>query len=284
VVSISGPIATAGLGPKDELGSSCNEPGGRPRRSSQDGRTSGTAWMWWASSLACERFVQSHPWKGRGGATDQAVMGALLQIAMKAGRMEIYASSREIAVRIASGSATASRSLGRLHRAGWIHRTGGGRGFRAATYRINRRASMEHSGLRDDPTPRPIPAETFCWAGLGWSRGLVYSLLDGEARSPQELAQALGIGVSTVRKHLQILEVHGLATRVMNGVIAGQADPTRMTGALGTAGRQDRQRETYRRSREQFRSRRSRPDVDPLTGEMEGRAPVEHSGPTPWCE
>jgi hypothetical protein len=55
----------------------------------------------------------------------------------------------------------------------------------------------------------------------------------------------------------------------MDGVIAGQADPTRMTGALGTAGRQDRQRETYRRSREQFRSRRSRPDVDPLTGEID---------------
>jgi predicted transcriptional regulator len=223
--------------------------------------------------------VLDHPWKGRGGATDQAVMLALLDIAMPVGKIEVHASTRELAVRIVSGTATTSRALGRLHRAGWISRTRRASGPRAAWWRINRRARPNHLGLREHDL-REVQPEAFCWAGLGWSKGRVYALLDQEVRSPQELSATLGIGVATVRKHLQTLEAYGLAKRVMDGFVAGQTDPARITGTLGTRGRQERQRQEYGRSREWFRARYGRPGVDMLTGEIRHASP-DHSGLTP---
>jgi HTH domain len=211
-------------------------------------------------------------WSGRGGATDRAVLDFLIRIATEAGRFHIHASVRDVAEGIGCNPVTAARSLQRLRKARWITQVSKHTPTRAAQYRLKVPAAgtpPQHSGFggQEDYVSVEL-ADTFCWAGLGWSKHRVWAALSHEPVTARDLATRLGVTTRTVARHLQVLLHHGLAQRALDGWIRGTADPTEVAVWLGTAGRHDQQQQRHALQREQRRAAFGALGVDPVTGEL----------------
>ncbi len=211
-------------------------------------------------------------WSGRGGATDRAVLDILISMAMRAGRLHIHASVRDVAVGVGCNPVTASRSLKRLEATRWIARVSNATPTLAAQFKLKmpRGGTLpQHSGFREPENYASDELiETFCWAGLGWSKHRVYAALGSEPISASDLAAALGVTPRTVARHLRRLASHGLAIRVLDGWTRGATDLLEVAVWLGTAGRRERQREQHIRERAGRRAARARLHVDPETGEI----------------
>jgi DNA-binding transcriptional regulator YhcF (GntR family) len=278
--------------------------GGDPLRTDRNGRPRRKARVYFERAWSnAEEYVTTHPtirdrggvkealvamrgaadgvrWAGRGGATDRAVLDVLIGIATDAGRFHFHASIRHVAEEIGCNPVTAARSLQRLRKARWITQLSKHTPALAAKYKLKIPAGgtlPQHSGF-GEPESYASPyyrgnrsielAETFCWAGLGWSKHRVWTALSQEPVTARDLASRLGVTTRTVARHLQVLAHHGLAQRALNGWTGGTADPTEVAVRLGTAGRHDQQRVKHALQREQRRAAFGALGVDPVTGEL----------------
>jgi hypothetical protein len=214
-------------------------------------------------------------WPGRGGATDQAILLALVDIAIVAGRLRIHASVRALAVETGVSPTTAATSLKRLRRGGWISNVARATTVRAAVWQIRRRPPTEHSGYGETVNP-DRHADAFCWKALGLSCGRVYGALSAEPVATSDLAKSLGMSDRSGRRHLARLAEYDLAKRGPEGWTRGESDPAEVARLFGTAGRQEERRERYAQERERRRASFDHLPADPITGEV--RTLPGHSG------
>ena len=192
-------------------------------------------------------------WRGRGGATDRAVLLGAIDIAERAGRLEFGASTRQLADSAGVGVHGAHAALARLRP--WLRVVSPGAGARASTLRLD----IGHHGHTSghDGNPRSVPStaepegsrhdrnnDLWMWGGgaLGKSTERVHAELGAEPTSSAELALILGVTPRTVRHHLARLEQVDLAARVFDGWVSGPADPADVALALGVEGRGELQR------------------------------------------
>jgi DNA-binding MarR family transcriptional regulator len=179
-------------------------------------------------------------WKGIAAATDLKVLRALFEIIKQCCKSVFSASAREVGERARVDEGTASRSLLRLVRAGWLEQISRARGARAATWRLriptersDRDATIQHAEragtglLQIDPcftrgdragssrSAPPFDHDLFRWGkGLGSTKGRIYSLL-AVSMTAGEIAKALAYRYTrNVTLHLQVLAREGLVRRI----------------------------------------------------------------------
>ncbi len=176
-------------------------------------------------------------WKGQGAATDRAVLGAVLDLAERQGTLEPQLPCRTVADLAGVAAQTASRSLGRLTRAGWLVR-GAERSHPLAAQRYHIQPGLRSSHFRGDigelqppETPlRPRKGEVVVSAGSAstgavhsswrWRAGLglaalqVWEALGNSRLTVRELAARLGgRSRASVAKQLSRLSREGLVAR-----------------------------------------------------------------------
>ncbi|MFN2491165.1 MAG: hypothetical protein ABR529_15835 [Actinomycetota bacterium] len=176
---------------------------------------------WWQA-------VQTHPWKGRSAATDLRILAGFSILALKAGKLRLNESYRQIAlVAGVSVSTVSSRrhSWGRFVRlVDKGHRLQG----TCSTWQLVTRVrafpntpegspSRENSGCSQTLAPSdPSDDLWFGWA-TGWR---MYDILRlaAEPMSAMELAEVLGVHPSTARTGLRRLAGAWLAVRTDDGL------------------------------------------------------------------
>lgn len=196
-------------------------------------------------------------WKGRGGASDRAVLLAALDLAMERGATTFGASVRQLADGANIGVKAAFSSIGRL--SDWLEVIERGAGTRASTLRLRGRHGNARGRHGDPLCPRRTEpegcddvrttADVWRWGAgaLGKSTAYVYAQLGASPRSTADLAAALDVDPRTVRRHLAKMREHQLAITVLDGWIRGPADPDDVADAIGVAGRGAAQRQAHSR-------------------------------------
>lgn len=198
-------------------------------------------------------------WRRQGGATDLAVLLAVVGMAQRAGRWEFHASVRDVGEQAGVGSATAGRSLRRLTANGWLRRVVQGGGVSASMYRLTvptegkklgRSACL--SGTTQSVPPVSPALDAWRWGGgLGKSAHRAYTVLGYEPQTTTALASALGLTPRAVRYSMATLARYGLATSTPDGWIRGAVSPEEVGLLLPRAnGAGERQRERNRIDRE----------------------------------
>jgi hypothetical protein len=156
--------------------------------------------------------IYSAEWNGTARATDLLVLCALDEIIKASLKTKFGASVRQIAERAQIDYATASRSLRRLTKTGWIEKIAGARDGNAAVWCLrlpqpDRSATIPRAGKEGD---RLLPADPFfgeggranqnrpvaCFRhevfrrgrGLGPIKGRIYALLAAKPLTTREIA------------------------------------------------------------------------------------------------
>jgi len=151
-------------------------------------------------------------WRWTAGATDRAVLLALVRIAERFGRLEVGASVRQVADEAGVGAGSASRALGRLH--DFVRVVERGVGTRASTVRLER---VEVSRRRDAPERQEVEPsgsvpswtvegsslcrDVFWWGALGKRAGHAFELLGVEMIPTERVAGVAGRGDEQRRRH-----------------------------------------------------------------------------------
>lgn len=221
-------------------------------------------------------------WSGMAGATDRAVMLALIARGYARGSVTPHMSHREIAEAARCTRQTAARSVARLRAAGWLLVADKGRGRTVAAddgTRLERADSTRWRlvvpDARLDPTGGTPPASTsLCgtesraledvgrWRGIGLNGVRVLEALERGALSAGELGDVLGLNVGNLRYRLLprlaglglLVNVGGRWSTV--GDLAGALDAASVE--LGTVGKAEKVRDAHAEERAGYLEHRER--------------------------
>lgn len=263
-------------------------------------RTIKHAWQWLQENPAessvyrpeiadMRQFASAHNWPGRTGARNRQVYLSFLDVATRAGKLEIGASCREIAEWSGMGRTAVSRALKANCRTGWIDLT---QAFQPKTKeacrykpldvdtvrkrlgmsenQVSERDSLSRSRGDGDSTPSnpsnvkdcpnlkpPKPThDVFRWGALGATGKAIYDvMLDG--RRPmrvKEISELSGRSSSTVNRKLKLMFGAGLAGPLGNGYWQAVEGSNLDDAAeiLGTSGKGEEQRRQHERERIQY--------------------------------
>jgi predicted transcriptional regulator len=247
-------------------------------------------------------------WKGSAATTDLKVLQALFKIMKQCGKAIFGASARDAGERARVDRGTASRSLRRLVRAGWLEKITPARGASAATWRLriptdgaDRDATIQHAGRAGDGLSQidpcfsrgdraglsrsvpPFDHDLFrCGKGLGPTKGRIYSLLAEPMTAPEIANQFAYKHSRNATIHLQELAREGMVHRLDDGRYERKdVDLDAVAERRGVLGAQARQRARHGVEREKWRLwweafehwRQTGEIIDPETAEMlEGQA------------
>jgi hypothetical protein len=243
-------------------------------------------------------------WKGIAKTTDLKVLHqALLEFLKQSSKAVFAASARQVGEYARVHEGTASRSLRRLVKAGWLEKITSARGksaaswrFRIPTDRADRGATIQHAGragdcvLQSDPclsrggraglsrSVPPFDHDLFrCGKGLGPTKGRIYSLL-AVPMTAGEIAKEMDYKhTRNATLHLRVLGREGLVRRLGDGRYERtDVDLDSVAARRGVLGASERQRARHRVERVRWRRwssafehwRRSGEVVDPETGEI----------------
>ncbi len=182
--------------------------------------------------------IDAHRWRGMSGATDRAVLVALVARAEARGSLTPSMSHRELAEAAPCSRSTVHRAIPRLVAAGWLTIARVGRGGTVADADGTRREAAygtrwrlhRPSSLPSDPSARVAttggtpPARTSLigvssrarldvgrWRGLGLNAPRVLDVLADGPMSARALADVLGLNLGNLRARLlPRLAAHGL--------------------------------------------------------------------------
>jgi predicted transcriptional regulator len=244
--------------------------------------------------------IYAAEWNGTAKATDLLVLCALDEIIKASLKTKFGASVRQIAERAQIDYATASRSLRRLAKTGWVEKIAGARDGNAAVWRLglprpDRNATITPAGkegdrlLRADPffgegdranQNRPVACfrhELFRRGrGLGPIKGRIYALLAAKPLTTREIAARLKYRhTRNVRIHLCVLIEQCLIRRRSDARFeCCNINLDEVAKRLGVLGLNERQRARHAEERASFRKwcelferwKRAGQIVDPATG------------------
>lgn len=167
-----------------------------------------------------EASIDGHPeqWKGVAGTTDRIVMAVLVDIAKKARSLSFSASVRRVAESASVTKDSVCRSIKRLAEAGlFLSIDAPSQGTKAAVLRLmmpdtpSTEVNVQH---RVSQVLTEI-SDLFSRKGLGLGAAKVYAYLAVDSdMTLDDLVEATGACVATVRKHLRSLALHNLITTV----------------------------------------------------------------------
>ncbi|MFR9752190.1 hypothetical protein ACL02S_14305 [Nocardia sp. 004] len=217
--------------------------------------------------------VESAPWPGRTGKTDQAVMFALCLLGTTSGTTAPTFGSRRIAEVAQIEDKTVRKALGRLVSAGWLVRVKASKEGDADTYRFGPQVDKmtalipsphivkkDKCGSSDQIDGERVLLHPLFRNGsaLGKGTGQTWLILTGLRRSAtaKELEEAGAGKRRTVDRHLKMLEKHGLAVKSGTKWTAS-GDARRLDELaieLGAVERSKRQLERHERNREGFQT------------------------------
>ncbi|MHB8246242.1 MAG: MarR family transcriptional regulator [Acidimicrobiales bacterium] len=161
-------------------------------------------------------------WSHRGGSTDRVVLEVALEVATRIKRVsDIGLSVRDIADAAGIGRTTASKSLRRLTKRGWLRRSEPAHGIEPARYQVGIPSGAAGTLHLSESQPRrakhPRTSASDCWryrGGLGKATYRVWRLLFiGSPTTVKALANDLDVTTQNVRYHLAKLAGVGLAVR-----------------------------------------------------------------------
>lgn len=197
-----------------------------------------------ALGLMVCRLEETHM-PGRTRHTDKAVLRAAISIATQAACDEPDLPIRDVATLAGVATKTASRSLARLCRAGWLVRVKGS-GSHHGTHRfklclshrdtydsLRGRDYMGHSETPSLWRRTGIDPGHETWLRLGKSALAIWSTLDLEYRSAPEIAKRAEVGRATAYRQLPILKSYRLAIRSDDGWSLGPAEPADVQKDMG---------------------------------------------------
>ena len=219
--------------------------------------------------------IENHPWKGKAGSTDRAVVGSHLDIAAEIGSTRWSASARQIAEATGIRHQTVIRSHARLQGLDFLRLILRGCGQDASDWALggalrpnaDKRTTNTHTPPGVVPSGANLRAgeDASRWGALGLTAVRVHKELAKGPGTPGEIAKRTGLHISTACRILNKLDDAKLAFRETvkgkQGYRWHPADATEhkleeVAKAYGTSGDGARQtihhkeeRETYRESR-----------------------------------
>jgi predicted transcriptional regulator len=180
--------------------------------------------------------LEAHIWKGRGALQDRLTLRSVLSKAEKAGRIhDVNVSVREVSASTGCVLSTASASLRRLEKTGWITR---GSNNYTGSVRVPSRGwnLVVPTATPSTRRPQPIHATSitpFVPSAVGRGAGYVYEMLSPEPLPAADLAKGLQRAKRTIYRHLARLETYGLAERTSEGWVRSDEDPAMVAKTLG---------------------------------------------------
>ncbi len=179
--------------------------------------------------------VTAHRWSGRAGASQRLVAQAVVSKGFELNKWTVDVSVRDVAVAAGVGKTTAARALKNIAETGLWRVQANGKG-QSATVTLNLRWEDERAkwdtqssmggeasvsryapsgGTPETPLRDQITHPVFLRSALGPNAERIwFKLADSEnALSASELSQVLGIHASTVRRTMERLVTHGMATK-----------------------------------------------------------------------
>ena len=244
--------------------------------------------------------IYAAEWNGTAKATDLLVLCALDEIIEATLKTKFGAAVRQIAEKAQIDYATASRSLLRLAKTGWVENIACARDGNAAVWRLrlpqpDRSATLTHAGREGD---RLLPADPFfgeggranenrpvvCFRhelfrrgrGLGPIKGRIYALLAAKPLTTKEIAARLKYRYTrNARIHLRVLIEQCLIRRRSDARFeCCDINLDEVAERLGVLGLNERQRARHAEERASFRKwcalferwKRTGEVVDPATG------------------
>lgn len=211
-------------------------------------------------AVARERArASAERWAGTGGGSRLALLNALHEVALRAGRASFTASVRQLAEAATVGLATASRNLDRLVQDGWIIRTAPS-SSRTTCWALPRNAPYWNSTSRSPLSPTgtevvfhlgAFSEDAARFGGVGKQRLRVWSLVKSGATTVRMIAAQLGIREAGARKHVAMLVDLGLLVRRPHRQLAlGDVKLQAVAEQLGVAGVGALQRSKHEAERE----------------------------------
>lgn len=213
---------------------------------------------------AMREWAESRPWPGRTGATDRAVFIAHCQIAYRAGRLVYAAACRDLAEAAGVNHMTARNATRRLIEANLLSLVN------PATVEYANVYQLVTGGHRYTLPATPnvwecisMSSDVFRFQGLGKSASEVWAALQNGPATEQELVEATGRSIKTVKRVLA--RMSDLADTVtgefipMVEKIDGRwsaiegVDLDHVALVVGTAGAGERQQERHRQERRAHR-------------------------------
>ena len=205
-------------------------------------------------------WVEAKAWPGRTGANDRLIYLAHATIAYKAGRLNYAAACRDLADMAGVSHMTATRSTWRLCKSGLLIPDKKAVADSANTYQLGSLDkplhSLSTSIVRKCNT---MSHDAFRYGGLGKSAGEVYTALQANSATVDELAAITGRNKKTVRR---VLDRMAKLTDPLKGeylpMVASDdgeiyhplpANLDRVAHAVGTAGRGEGQRKEHAKDR-----------------------------------
>ncbi len=189
--------------------------------------------------------VWQFPWKGRAGRTDRDVMLYVCHRATAAACTLVNVSARDAALGAGVTRRTASNSLLRLVKQGWLTRTG----ERERQYALAQEYLITRGKVATfDPYVFPDPQgfiwakrshpEHECWVRLGKSAMAIWSVLDQGPMSGRRIAALTLISRRAVANNLAKLAQYGLAEKSELGWSVGRLGPDEVVEHQGWLGKQ----------------------------------------------
>ena len=243
--------------------------------------------------------VDRWDWKRMAGGTDRAVILAYIAIARETGKIAPDVADREVAERAnVSRETITKRARPRLIEAGFLRHVPRPRGRTdAKTWELAIPPGLgvpvttpSHTPLGVDMCGGDHAHDVWSWGGLGKSKQRIWDLLGQRERWPfDDLAEAYRASKATVRRHLRVLDSHGLAAKTDDGLWKrGDSDLDRVAEEIGATGKGERRRARHQLERRAYHQRLAGGPipvqgvglVDPLTGEVaEDISQREPAGP-----
>lgn len=218
-----------------------------------------------------EAAVSARTWGGRGEATQQAVIYAMIKVARKTGKMVFHASLREIGEEVnIQCPKTVSKALNELTRKGMVEPVGlrldldlgGARRWRLLAPPRSPRppSALPPRGCGDECgfTLRRPTHELWCSAGLGLTGKQTWEALGELGPSTTDiLGLHLGLKGPALRQRLRHLQDAGMVTNVGRGrtsvwAPAPGVDLDAIAAMLGVTGTAERLKAKHKRERQQF--------------------------------
>ena len=221
-------------------------------------------------------------WRGAAGVTDQAVLAALVEIAVLACTVTPSASTRQLSEAANISPATAAVALARLRGRGWLRLEQAAGGTHAPRWRLVRPAALPEPARAVERLLETVPARSVTpvggsarghdafshtiHGGLGRVAARLFDALDDGVRgglSVRQLGALTGLHPRTIGRHLIALRSAGLVSAGGGGrswarsLSAG--DPRQLAGALtdaavllGCAGVTEHRRRRHAAQRQAF--------------------------------